>query len=149
MPEAAGPGPADRRSIESDCARVILSVFRDLDAFDYARLIGHFSPDALWEREGREFFGHAQILEALGQRPRDQLVRHLITNLIVDASSSTEARASAYNTAYRALNVVPGTLPVKIDAPLGLWVLDAGLTCREGIWRIDTLRQEKQFSFAA
>lgn len=147
MPESAGLSPAERRGIEADCARVILSVFRDLDAFEYPRLIGHFSTDALWEREGRELVGHAQILAALEARPRNQLVRHLITNLIVDATSLSEAHASGYNTAYRALDLASGLLPVKINAPLGLWVLDARLSCREGVWQINTLRQARQFTF--
>ncbi len=149
MPETAALAGPDRRAIEADCARVVLSVFRDLDAFDYPRLIGHFSADAMWEREGRELTGHAQILAALGARPRNQWVCHLITNLIVDATSASGARARGYNTAYRALEVEPGMLPARIDAPLGLWALDAGLTCREGVWRIDTLRQARQFTFAA
>lgn len=148
MPETAGLAAFDRRGIEADCARVIISLFRDLDAFDYPRLIGNFAPDGLWAREGRELVGHAQILAALAQRPRNQVVRHLITNLIVDATSSSEACAGAYNTAYRALDVAAESLPARIDAPLGLWVLDARLACREGVWRITALRQAQQFRFA-
>lgn len=136
-----------QREIEADCQRVVLSVFRDLDAFDYARLIEHFTLDGLWEREGRELVGHEQILAGLEQRPRNQVVRHQITNLIIEAHAPSQARASGYNTAYRALGASPHDLPVAIKAPLGLWVLEASLVLCGDVWLIGGLRQARQFSF--
>lgn len=137
-----------RRELESDCERVVLSVYRHLDDFDYARLVEHFAADGVWQREGRELTGHAQILANLEARPRNQVVRHLITNLIVDVEPPSGARASGYNTAYRALNVSPDALPAEIAAPLGLWVLQASLTSFRDVWLITDLRQVQQFTFA-
>jgi len=137
-----------RRELEVDCQRVLLSVFRNLDEFDYRSLIEYFALDGLWQREGRDLVGREQILAALEPRPRNQVVRHQITNLIVDLETRSTARASGYNTAYRALNVSAADLPVTIKAPLGLWVLDAKLVCYRDVWLITELRQTKQFSFA-
>ena len=139
---------AAEREIEADCGRVVLSLFRDLDAFDYRKLIERFAIDGLWQREGRELAGRGQILTALEQRPRRQVVRHLITNLVVDVQSPSRARVSGYNTAFRALDASPAELPASITAPLGLWVLDATLVLQGEDWLIAELRQAKQFSFA-
>ena len=136
-----------RRELETDCQRVLLSVFRNLDEFDYASLVGYFAVDGRWQREGRELVGREQILAALEPRPRNQVVRHAITNLIVDLETRSSARASGYNTAFRALDVAPADLPVPIKSPLGLWVLDAKLVCYRDVWLITELRQTKQFSF--
>ena len=150
---ATGPAVAltggSRRAIEADCRRVLLSVFRDLDEFAYQRLVEQFTVDGRWRREGRELAGRAQIRAALEARPRNQVVRHLITNLIIDVESPSRARASAYNTAFRALDTTPAALPAPITAPLGLWVLDGTLVCQADIWLIADLRQSQQFSFAA
>lgn len=136
------------REIEADCQRVVLSVFRALDDFAYRRLIEYFTADATWQREGRDLAGREQILSALEQRPRNQVVRHVITNLIVDAETPVRAHARGYNTAFRALDVPPDVLPARIPAPLGLWVLDAALVLERGAWRVADLRQARQFTFA-
>ena len=137
-----------RRELEGDCQRVLLSVFRSLDEFDYRSLVECFAVDGLWQREGRDLVGREQILAALEPRPRNQVVRHLITNLIVELETRSSARVSGYNTACRALNVSAADLPVTIKSPLGLWVLDAKLVCYRDVWLITELRQTKQFSFA-
>ena len=129
--------------------RVLLSVFRDLDEFAYQRLVEQFAADGVWRREGRELAGRTQIRAALEQRPRNQVVRHLITNLIIDVETHSRARASGYNTAFRALDTAPADLPAPITAPLGLWVLDATLLCHDSVWLIADLRQTQQFSFPA
>jgi SnoaL-like domain len=147
MPSAAEPAAGALRDIEADCQRVVLSVFRHLDDFAYRRLIEHFATDGTWHREGRELAGRETILAALEQRPRNQVVRHVVTNLIVDVESPSRARASGYNTAFRALDTSPADLPVTIAAPLGLWVLDATLARQGDAWLIAELRQAKQFSF--
>ncbi len=136
-----------RREIEADCRRVLLSVFRDLDEFAYERLIEQFAVDGRWRREGRELAGRVQIRAALEQRARNQVVRHLISNLIIEVQTPSRARASGYNTAFRALDMAPADLPAPITAPLGLWVLDATLVCHAGVWMIADLRQTQQFSF--
>lgn len=156
MPEASDPlpssgvglSPGRRRELEADCERVVLSVYRHLDEFDYARLVELFAPDGVWQREGRELKGRAQILANLEQRPRNQVVRHLITNLIVDIAPPAGARVTGYNTAYRALETAPDVVPVEIDAPLGLWVLRAELVSFRDLWLITDLRQVQQFKFA-
>lgn len=137
-----------RREIEADCRRALHSVFRDLDEFAYQPLVEQFAADGRWRREGRELAGRAQIRAALEQRPRNQVVRHLITNLIIEVETPSRARASGYNTAFRALDTAPAELPAPITSPLGLWVLDATLVCHAGIWLIADLRQTPQFSFA-
>jgi hypothetical protein len=146
LPDAA-LSPGLRRDIEADCQRVVLSAFRDLDEFAYGRLIACFTVDGIWQREGRELAGREQILSALEQRPRKQVVRHLITNLVVEVETPSRARASGYNTAFRALNASPADLPLPITSPLGMWVLDAKLACHGDAWLITELRQAKQFSF--
>lgn len=140
-----------QRELEADCQRVLLSVFRDLDEFDYQRVVGHFAEDGLWRREGLDLNGRAQILANLEQRPRKQVVRHLISNLIVEVQAQFNARASGYNTVFRAFGAAGNTgaqLPATINAPLGLWVLEAKLVCFRDVWLITELRQQQQFAFS-
>ncbi len=150
MPRTAdkgAPSAALRREIEADCQRVLLSAFRELDEFAYAQLAARFTPDGTWHREGREYAGRGQILAALEERPRTQVVRHIVTNLTVGVDSASRAVASGYNTVFRALDASAADVPIAITSPLGMWVLDATLVRSGDAWLIEDLRQTRQFSF--
>ncbi len=131
---------------EWECQRLLLRVFHLLDEFDYRGLAALFTPDGLWERQGRLCHGPDEIVAALSERSPEQRVRHVITNVMVDILGDT-ASAIAYNTAYRHLGARADIGPAQIRAPLGLWISRVGYRKTPQGWRIALIRQEQQFAF--
>ena len=152
-----GDLPSIDRQVQIDrtCQALVLRVFRDLDEFDYAGVVSCFAPDGVWLRAAGECRGREQIRAALEQRPRNQVVCHVVTNMLIDFPSSRSATMSAYNTVYRAED--PVALPATIPAPLGVWSLEAQLIeapesrvdGEAQAWQIVLLKQRKLFSFPA
>jgi hypothetical protein len=89
-----------RRAIEWDCAATVLRLFGAMDALQYDRVAGAFTPDGVWHRAGKALRGRAQIVAAMNERPMDRLVRHIITNVVVDVVDERRATGSCYVTAY-------------------------------------------------
>lgn len=77
--------------------------FSHLDERRYEALAAMFLPQGRWLRQGRWVEGRAAIAQALQARPASMRVRHVISNVLVSASSPDEMRVEAYLTAYRQL----------------------------------------------
>ncbi|MEM8935257.1 MAG: nuclear transport factor 2 family protein [Pseudomonadota bacterium] len=62
------------------CSALIVNFWGRLDQRDYNGLLDLMSKDARWERGETWLQGREAILNSLNERPKDLLVRHLITN---------------------------------------------------------------------
>lgn len=65
-------------------SQLINRVWSRLERDDYDAVIAHLTADCRWERGGRMFVGHDEIRASLEQRPTGRLVRHQVSNLMVD-----------------------------------------------------------------
>jgi len=89
---------ATRLSIEHACGKLPLLFAKHADDGDHAALAELFASDATYDRPfqpGYPFHGRAAIQSIFRDRP-PILVRHLVTNVLVEVVSETRARGSNY-----------------------------------------------------
>ena len=67
-----------------------------LDERDYDDVVSCFAEDGVWNRRGKAVQGHRAIREALESRPRTFQTRHIVTNLRITQSDSSNAHAWFY-----------------------------------------------------
>ncbi|HSG35301.1 MAG TPA: nuclear transport factor 2 family protein [Sphingomonadaceae bacterium] len=87
-----------RLLIEHECGKLPLLFAKYADDGDHAALAELFMPDGTYDRPfqpGYPFHGRAAIQAIFRDRP-PILVRHLVTNVLVDVVSETQARGSNY-----------------------------------------------------
>ena len=82
----------------------LLALVAHLDHRRYEAVAALFTPAGRWLRQGRWLEGREAILHALGSRPKDMRVRHVLTNILVTELTHGKARVDAYMTAYRQLD---------------------------------------------
>lgn len=71
-----------------------------LDSRDYAGVMSCFSENGVWFRRGGQVTGHPAIREALDGRPLNFHTSHMVTNVRVEQSSSTEGAVTFCMTGY-------------------------------------------------
>ncbi len=119
------------------CAQLVRRSIALSDAERWEELSALYAEDAMMNRPsdpGRWFTGRAAILEGFRRRPH-RTARHLISNLVVDVISQTEAQASTTV----ALFVGPardGSDPVRSVGPVLIGAFDDLLRREGGVWRI-------------
>lgn len=89
---------ATRLLIEHECGKLPLLFAKSADDGDHAALRELFTADATYDRPfqpGYPFHGQDAIQAIFRDRP-PILVRHLVTNVLVEAISATEARGTNY-----------------------------------------------------
>lgn len=83
--------------IDQACRELVLRAARHADVNAPASLAGLFSEDAVLVRPNAEpLHGREAIRRAYEQRPADRLTRHMVSNILVDIESATQARALSY-----------------------------------------------------
>ena len=89
---------AQRLLIEHACGKLPLLFAKYADDGDHAALAQLFTPDGTYDRPfqpGYPFHGRDAIQSIFRDRP-PILVRHLVTNVLVEVVSETQARGSNY-----------------------------------------------------
>lgn len=87
-----------RLLIEQECSKLPLLFAKYADDGDHVALAQLFTQDGTYDRPfqpGYPFHGRAAIQSIFRDRP-PILVRHLVTNVLVEAVSQTQARGSNY-----------------------------------------------------
>jgi len=98
--------PMKRMLIEQECARVIVEYAHRIDHLDVEGFVNLFTKDAYYKQAAKEkpFVGHDQIRAWIKDYPRNQVVRHVATNILVTVVDENNAKASSYTTVYKAPN---------------------------------------------
>ncbi len=91
------------QAIELACTKLVnqFEVYNDLGRYD--ELAELFTEDGRYARPtapANFVEGKANLLAAFKARPKDRLVRHLVTNILIDVTSSTTAKGISYVTQY-------------------------------------------------
>lgn len=86
---------------ERACERLIHGFARALDLYDYDGALRLWSDTGVLAVPGHDHRGHAGLRDWMGQRERDMVCRHIVTNLTVDVVDETTATAGAYCSAWR------------------------------------------------
>lgn len=138
---------SEQRIIEWDCTQLLLRFYDRFDDWDYVGMADLFTEDGVWLRAGKELAGRAAIVEELEKRSTSQTVRHVITNVLVDAHAAEKATARCYLTAYQHDDGQRSEAPPAIHSPSLLLVVTAYLLrTREG-WRIARQEMKREFVF--
>lgn len=78
--------------VEAELRQLIYKALRFYDDQDYERMLGLFTEDAHYFSNSRgNLNGKAEILAGISQRPKCRLVRHLMTNFIVELTDAETA----------------------------------------------------------
>lgn len=141
-------GAMDRgaeRAIEWDCGQVLLRFYDAFDAWDYDGMAALFCEDGVWHRAGKALAGRAALVAEMRRRSTTQVIRHVVTNLIVDAQDADHAQARLYLTAYRHDGGEPRQVPAPLHGPDLLLLVSATLVRQADGWRIREKTTRREF----
>ncbi|VCU71757.1 hypothetical protein PIGHUM_03847 [Pigmentiphaga humi] len=142
-----GMDDAVRRAIEWDCSRLMLAFYDRFDNWDYEAMAAMFAEEGVWLRAGKRLVGRQSILDELSTRATTQVIRHVVTNLIVDVLDRQHARSSCYVTAWRYDDGRPRADPPVVRWPAMLVVVTAMLERRGACWQIAGKETRREFLF--
>jgi hypothetical protein len=120
----------------------LLTLIAYLDNRRYEDVASLFTPTGRWLRQGRWFEGRQAILATLHSRPKDMLVRHVLSNILVTECNEGHARVDAYMTAYRQLD---GQRPELFS----INTVDTVFQLLDGQWLIAEQQMVREFEFTA
>jgi uncharacterized protein (TIGR02246 family) len=139
----------DRMVAERACERLLNEYARRVDSGTASAMAELFTADGVWlGADGRGMNGQDEIREAFTRREAltRRQSRHVITNVLVDVTSPTDATGIAYLINYRHDSTTgQAEHPAPADHPK--FVGEYHLTFRkvEGEWKIATLRFDLAF----
>lgn len=110
--------------------------FRALDLREYDMLIQLIAADGVWKRQGRDLTRQT-IQAAMAERSATMVIRHVVTNLIVDEGERAEA--SFLLTVYRADAGVAASGPLPLEGPVQISDCTATLVQEADGWRFSRL----------
>ena len=108
---------AKRHEIEQECSNLVLRSALYLDTHNHAWFAGLFTEDGLWDRVDQPLTGPGENLPFLEARTSTTLVRHVITNLLVNVESEVAATAIAYVLNFQTSGDTIGAVP-ETPAPM-------------------------------
>lgn len=126
--------PKKRARIEAEVARLPLLFAHYADTGDHEALAELFTEDCLYARPfqpDHPFHGRAAVQAIFRDRP-PILVRHIVTNVLVEAISETEARGTNYLTM---LSSHEGTEPPQPSGPIYVGGFADHYVKEDGKWR--------------
>jgi hypothetical protein len=106
----------ERMLAEHACQRLVYSYANLLDAYEYDRFMELWADDGEWVVYGKSSRGSEAIRATLAARPSRSIVRHLVSNLVVDVESPDRASGRCYAIAYRADGFL-GVQPAPLTLP--------------------------------
>ena len=108
-----------RRAIEWDCARLINLYMQLNDAGDWNGVADLFTEDGALYRPtipDKAIAGREAIREGFKARPATAVTRHVVSNIVVEAESETEASATSIMLLFRGQATEDGSLPAHHSA---------------------------------
>ena len=135
------------RAIEQECERTLIQFYHSFDEWDYEAMLQLCTPDCLWHRSGKDLYGHEAILQELQKRTTTQVVRHVLTNILVHAHGAERASLKCLMTAYRYDDGIKPVSAPLIERPILLLVVTADLVPRKEQWVIHRQIMRREFRF--
>ncbi|MDQ2762760.1 MAG: nuclear transport factor 2 family protein, partial [Pseudomonadota bacterium] len=105
------------------------------------------TPDVTWLRAGKMLAGRAAIVAELKPRSTTQVVRHLLTNILVDVRDAGHADLKCLLTAYRHDTGEKPAVAPTIRMPILLLVVTARLIREGDCWLIAEQVMKREFVF--
>lgn len=79
------------RIIESDCGALAVRYYHLIDRDRFREAADMFTPDGTFTRAGKTMVGPEEVLVGLNERAAGAVIRHLVSNLVVDVISADRA----------------------------------------------------------
>jgi len=105
--------------IERACTRLVHQYALRADARDAAGAAALFAADAVLEMPTGRFAGRDAIQRRLQDQPADQVSRHYIANVLIEAIDADRARGTCYMALYRGAARADGK-PIGSEVPFVL-----------------------------
>jgi hypothetical protein len=119
---------------ERACEHLILEYVRRLDLGDPASVADLFTSEGAWEWPdgGRHIEGREALRVYFGNRPAGRLSRRIMTNIMVEILSATNATATSYLTTYRVDGYTGGMIAPRLPTNVGHY--EDGFQKIDGVW---------------
>lgn len=134
-----------RRAIEWDCTRTLTRFINALDGGDYETMAGLMAEEGVWMRPGGDAVGPDGLLQAMRDRPRDLIVRHVISNVLIEVIDERNATGLTYLTVYRHRGPPPENSPARLAGVHMVGVSYNRLVHEAGGWKISEKRTSRTF----
>jgi hypothetical protein len=126
---------------ERACERLVLRFHALVDAGDYPPIVALFAADAWWFHRTGVFEGHGQIRRYVEAKSAWPVIRHVLSNILIEVVDADHAAGTAYVTVYYGEPIDEG--PPPLAAPvLGVQYDDHFVRSADG-WRFAS-RQTRQ-----
>ena len=106
----------ERREVERACIDLVHRLAQYSDHDERERSADLFTADGTWIRLGVPYTGRDAILSSF-KGPPEQILRHFVTNTVVDIVDDDHAQAVSYYLLYR---YVPDSRAPQSPLPLGM-----------------------------
>ena len=83
--------PDQLRAARSDCADLAMRFYHLIDRKRYREAADLFAPDGAFTRMGEDLLGPDQIYAALSRPDPGKVVRHLVSNMVVEVKTASRA----------------------------------------------------------
>jgi hypothetical protein len=105
--------------ITAECWQLLLGYVRHLDDGNGEGVAALFAEDGVWDRAGKTIRGRDQIRATVLNRPKNLVMRNIVTNLVVDPTDENHASGRAYYFYYRdeTSGLGPNDLPRHVAGP--------------------------------
>ena len=147
VPRAVSPVNEDeRRRIERECREIMVRMGHHLDSGRFEEFVDYFTADAEWRRRGKQLKGREAILAQLHKRSPTLILRHVLTNFVVNVHDMDHAHCQAYMLGFRYdSGEVSNTPPPFRDANRALWIYHDDLVRTEAGWKVSRRSAERIF----
>jgi SnoaL-like domain len=125
---------------EFELTSLINRFYRYLDDRNDDGLTDLFLEDGVWLRQENALTGHAQILALLKSRSPTLLVRHFVTNVMVNMSDRSTAEVSAYLIVIRHDNASDSPKPAPLETVPTVHTLYSEFCLSQIGWRIKYMK---------
>lgn len=85
---------------QADCVRIVFEFFRTLDIHAHDQVVDLFTTNGVWDRNGKQLKGRAEIADALSSRPAERITFHAVCNPVVSIQGASRAEVHFFLLAY-------------------------------------------------
>ena len=136
-PAGSGVDEDERRRIERECRETIVRMGHHLDSGRFERFADYLTADAEWRRRGQPLNGREAILAQLRKRSATLILRHVLTNFVVDVQDRNHAHCQAYMLGFRYDSGEKAAIPPPFrDANRALWIYRDDLVRTDDGWKV-------------
>ena len=92
--------PTDLLLAKSELSELVFRLNRHYELHEYAEMAALYAEDAHYANWRGDVVGRAAILRLMQDRAPDRLVRHVLSNLVIELDGADQARGLCYVTAF-------------------------------------------------